>query len=281
MPRRILVLLVLAAVVLAAMATWFSLSRVNFAMPAAPGTTRESAVSTVDRALEPFHAIAVHGSADITLVQGSTPAIRVESGDDARVVARVRDGELSIGSHDARRGGLRGLVERAPRSTPRITITFTELDALSFDGSARVQSASIRTPKLSIDVSGSATLDFDRIEVDRLAIDGSGRVRANIAGRAREQRIRISGAGDLQAPNLVSDTASVQVSGAGTVLINATRALAVDISGAGNVDYIGSPTLSKSVSGLGRVRQVDAPRTLPSQERRAPMLPGELPVRVA
>jgi len=272
MERRTVVLLVLAAVVVSALAAWFTMARVNFVGAARDRDGGRSV--TVERALTPFSTIRIRGSADVTLVQGTAPKVVIESASGAPVIARVEHGRLLIDSAERGHGWL-SLFKRTPRTPPQLTITFTDLARLEFAGSVKAAAAAIRTPRLAIEVTGSGTLDLAHLDVDELDVEGSGRVKAVVAGRATHQRIAISGAGDYQAGSLASETASVDVSGAGSVLVNATRTLRVDISGAGAVDYLGDPAVTKSISGMGKVRRVGGERQIRFDMPRAPLLPPD------
>ena len=103
------------------------------------------------------------------------------------------------------------------------------------------------------------------LDTKELAIAASGAVKAEIAGRATDQRIAISGAGDYRAAGLASDNARVAVSGAGKVFINATKTLKVSISGAGSVDYLGDPKVTQEISGMGRVKRRESAQRDPSR----------------
>ena len=154
-------------------------------------------------------------------------------------------------------GGWQNWFGSSPGPAPKVTVTFTELTRIEASGGLRLSAEKIQVPKLAIDVSGAAAVTIADLATDDLRIEGSGAMKADIAGRATAQRIEISGAGDYHAPKLVSETASVGVSGAGRVLVNATKTLRIDLSGAGVVDYTGNPVVTKSVSGLGKVRQLN------------------------
>ena len=65
----------------------------------------------------------------------------------------------------------------------------------------------------------------------------------------------ISGAGDYKGARLVSQDATVNVAGAGKVLVNAQKTLKATISGAGSVEYLGDPEVTRSVSGVGSVHR--------------------------
>src|SRR5437773_1796800 len=112
-----------------------------------------------------------------------------------------------------------------------------------------------------------AVAPFRRLEINGRA-EGSGALKATLAGQVVEQRISISGAGDVRGDKLV---AVVDVSGAGSIVINAAKTLRATISGAGRVEYYGDPEVKQSVSGIGRVkrRSGSAPQGTASGEARA------------
>ena len=89
-------------------------------------------------------------------------------------------------------------------------------------------------------------------------MSGAGALRAEVAGRAADATVSISGAGEFKGGKLVIQNAQVTVAGAGKVTVNAEKTLRATISGAGSVDYVGDPKVTESVSGAGRVRRRDA-----------------------
>lgn len=250
MERRTLVILILLAVVVSAVLAWFTLAGAHFWRPHAAASRVEHEV----RAVDPFHNIDLNGSADVTLVQGAAPAVTIESTAGAPVSTHVHDGTLTIDTHETRRGWRR-FFNRGARVTPQVTVTFTELSGIESSGAVKLRSTGIRTPALHVDVAGAGSLALDNVQVDELFVEGAGTVKASINGRATHQRIEISGAGDYQAADLASDTARVDVSGAGKVVVRVAKTLRVDISGAGAVTYIGNPAVEKTITGMGSVRQ--------------------------
>ncbi len=262
MERRTLVLLILAAVIVSTAAAWLTLAGMPFGRRHDGGRQ-----PTVDQALAPFQAIRIRGATELTLVQGTTPSIRIESRGRTPTVARVDGGTLVITTGDERLTWRR-LFNRAPRERPRVTVTFVDLARLEFAGSVRAHAASVKVPRLDIDIAGEGTLDFAQLEVGDLNVEGSGSVKARFAGRATRQKIDISGAGEYEAADLASETARVSVSGAGNVVVNAAKSLTVDISGAGQVSYVGDPELKKSISGFGQVRRYGNRHEIHVDERR-------------
>ncbi len=142
--------------------------------------------------------------------------------------------------------------------TPRIVVTFTNLEAIGASGTVNIRSDELKVDRLAISAFGAASIKFAGFDAKVLVIDGSGAIKADIAGRVAEQSISMSGAGDYRAAGLASERARIAVSGAGRVVVNATKSLDVEISGAGTVDYLGNPEVTKKVSGAGRVRRREA-----------------------
>ena len=249
MTRIALALFATLAIAVVVAASWFVLER------GSPG--RLGDVSMV-RSLPAFSQIVIDGAADVTLVQGSAHGIAIEASgrQPPRLRAEVVGDTLTITAEDSRRwwSWLLGGGGR----TPRLTVTFRELNGLRASGAVKIRTDALRSETFSVGISGAASLIFSGLDLDQLSVSGSGAVKTELAGRATQQKISVSGAADYRAANLRSDRASVAVSGAGRVVVNAAKALQVDISGAGLVEYLGSPELKQAVSGAGRVRRRDA-----------------------
>jgi hypothetical protein len=267
MKRLTLPILLAGVLVIALVLAWTTLSHASWwrrvASPASEATV------SVERPVSAFSTISVEGVANVELVQGSKPSVVVEAPQALQQTVVIDNhGDTLILRSGSGSSGWQNWFGANPRPTPKVTVTFTELSRIEASGGLRLSAHKIEVPKLAIDVSGAAAVTIADLATDDLRIDGSGAMKADIAGRATAQRIEISGAGDYHAPRLVSETARVGVSGAGRVLVNATRTLSIDLSGAGIVDYTGNPVVTKSVSGLGQVRQMNtaldtAPDTSP------------------
>ncbi|HEX4884856.1 MAG TPA: head GIN domain-containing protein [Casimicrobiaceae bacterium] len=217
-----------------------------------------------------FRGVEVDGHAEIILVQGEAEKVDVEAGSRgaARVRVRAREGTLSISA--APEGPWwRGLLGGGTGRPPLITIHFRTLESLALSGAVRVTAEAMKVPELRVRASGAASVRLDGMDAKTFRFAASGAVKGEVAGRAEQQDVSISGAGDYRAAGLVSDTADVKVSGAGRVTVNARRALDASISGAGAIDYLGHPQVRQSISGAGRIRQVT---------RGDPVRPGGLPL---
>ncbi len=74
------------------------------------------------------------------------------------------------------------------------------------------------------------------------------------SGETDELRVKVSGAGRVDASELIARRVAVVVSGAGRVDVHAEEELSVRISGAGRVSCSGKPgKVHRHISGAGRV----------------------------
>jgi hypothetical protein len=255
MKKLALPLILLIVLVTAVGLAWVTVAQV----PWARRVLRDGPPVSTTHEVPAFSRIDVTGAADVRLVQGTRPSVVVDAPENAQqwIVVGNRGDTLTLRSSGASRGWNNWFGGTA--SAPvKITVTFTTLEMIDVSGKLTLNAEHIQVPRLAFDIAGSGAVTIKDLVTDELRIDGSGSMLADIAGRATTQRVSISGAGDYNAPHLLSENATVEVSGAGKVVVNASRKLDIDLSGFGLVNYVGNPELHKSVSGMGRVNQVNA-----------------------
>jgi hypothetical protein len=185
---------------------------------------------TETRQVENFTAIVVSGSANLEIEQTGEESLELTIDDNLLPLftTEVRDGTLFIGTAEGKRLTWNG-------KGPRIKVTVRELRKLKVSGAVTVKATKLDTDSLTISISGAGS--------------------ASIAGRSDNLSISISGAGSLDAVNLQAKRATVIVSGAGDVTVNASDELDARVSGAANIWYVGSPRLQSRVSGAGSIKQ--------------------------
>jgi hypothetical protein len=210
------------------------------------------------RAVSGFNKIEIEGQANVILRQGTAEGLTLDASAQAlqSIKSVVRDRTLFVEINEQRHWW-DWMVGGATTRTPRITIDFVKLDSIEAAGVVRVEVASLKTDDLRLDFAGACSMRIGDLQASRLRLDGAGAVKVTIAGKVPAQSIDLSGASSYQAGDLVGETATLQVSGAGKALVNAAKSLKVDISGAGVVNYIGNPTLEQEISGVGKVRRVE------------------------
>lgn len=209
---------------------------------------------TAEAEVPPFDRVSVHGFTEVTLVEGSAERIALNgSADDLRGLSLdVTDGMLSISNPQTRRWWV-GFVDDGKPA--RITLTYRKLNGLTVGGAATVRADRLVTDRLAISASGATAVQIGALEANELAITGSGALKLEVAGRTVSQKVRISGAVDYQAGKLDSQSATVNVSGAGKVVVRAQKTLDVSVSGAGSVEYFGDPKVTQDIRGIGSIQR--------------------------
>jgi hypothetical protein len=247
MKRLVPAVLLVFALAVAGAAAWLYLNG---------GYSRAGSQPIIDeRPLAAFTKVEFAGFAEVTLVQGGAPGIRIEASRRqlAAVRAEVTDGALKV-AVDEKRRWWRQLLGGTQRPV-QITVTFTDLAEIRSAGAIRIRAERLHVKRLEVAMSGAATIRIDDLRAADLDLAGSGAMKADLAGDVGRQSVAISGAGQYMAPNLVSQTAAVAVHGAGRVVVRAERELDVAISGAGSVEYLGNPRVQQQVKGAGRVKK--------------------------
>ena len=142
-------------------------------------------------------------------------------------------------------------------NAPVLTVGAPNLNKISLRG-AGVFTANdtITVDTFNIDFagagSGSANLD-----VSNVTVNVAGAADFTLTGNAEKADFILAGAGRIEALGLQTETANVNLSGAGTVRVSSSDRLNVTAAGVGTVEYRGSPVLDISRGGLVTVRNVD------------------------
>jgi hypothetical protein len=162
----------------------------------------------------------------------------------------VRGGVLYIGST----GGIN--ITNTSR-VPVITVHAPGLKKLTISGAGSLRTHdTITVDSFELNISGAASGTAE-LEVSDFSVLLSGAGALTLTGTADSARMRMSGAGSINALDLVTRTADVTMSGAGAVRVNCTETLNINASGVGSVEYRGGARVDLRRSGVVSVRQVD------------------------
>ena len=212
------------------------------------GIKGEGPIVEEERSLEAFHSISNSITAKVYLEQVPQEEVRIEAQENmlANLLMEVENGTLRIGwdenvrSHD-------GIT---------IYITIPEVKELKLSGSGEIIGRNtIKGASLEVNISGSgeANLTAEVEEVEG-AVSGSGEL--VLKGQSEELGLRVSGSGEINALEMETAEAEVQVSGSGDCFVNVRDYLQVSISGSGDVGYKGQPEVDSSISGSGDLRKL-------------------------
>ena len=224
--------------------------------PAAAAEIRGSGNSATEaRSLPAFQAIALSGSMDLVVRQG-TQAVQVTADDNLlplleTVVEPGRDGAtLVVRWQKQDRGSY-----LQSKSRVRVTVSVPKLTAVAASGSGDIALESVNTPALRLALSGSGDARLPGLTAGELevAISGSGDVSGS--GSATRLKIGIAGSGDVRLADLKADEVTVSIAGSGDAAVSAAKTLSVSIAGSGDVSYSGDAVVKQSVAGSGSVKR--------------------------
>jgi hypothetical protein len=138
-----------------------------------------------------------------------------------------------------------------------IHVYFIELNEITSGGASTISAtASIEAQKFLIDLSGATNLEL-QLNVNELTTNASGASNILFTGNANVHAVSLSGAGKIKADELLTNSTTIKLSGAGSAYVFANDYLDAKISGVGSVYYAGDPD-KKSIekSGLGSVKKI-------------------------
>jgi len=192
------------------------------------GTSGSGHIASEKRDLSGFNAIEVGGTFQVEIVaqkdfdvevtgdNNLLPLIKTEV--DGGVLRIQRDGRMS------------------PTKPILIRVSAPDINSMEISGAAAVTAGGLKNNRTSVELSGKSDL--------------------KIAGQTDNFVVELTGASYLDAENLNAVDATVDTSGASSVLVNATGKLTADASGASTVTYIATPTnLVKSSTGAATISQ--------------------------
>lgn len=209
-----------------------------------------------------FTKIRLKDFGSLYLTQGEEEALTIEA--DAQVLeeltSEVRDGTLLLGIGEDwwdRIGKVISSVFSGEQSKVIYHLTVKELESINISGNCNLECDSLRSENLGIKVSGLGDLRFTHLECSKLDLRISGRGEFTAAGRADQQKIRISGSGEVMAGGLAGQTLRIVISGQGNATVRVEESLDITISGLGQVNYYGRPKLRQVISGLGKSKRLN------------------------
>ena len=208
-------------------------------------------LATEERAVTEFDRASLHGSGQLTIVQGDEESLTITTDDNLleHIESTVSGRRLQIGPER---------VALRPSQPIQYLLHLKDLRRLDLSGSLRATSETLTTETLALHISGSGHIRVGTLEAESCETHISGSGDVDLAGHVVSQDLRVSGSGQYRAADLQSQTADVRISGSGKVTVWVSDQLDASISGSGSVSYYGAPTTSSSVSGSGKVRGLGA-----------------------
>ena len=204
------------------------------------------------RKVSGFTAIEVSGGIDLYLSSGEE-AVAVSAKDEkvrSRIRTEVSNGVLKI-YYDWKDGFKIGFGKN---ESMKAYVSYKTLKALEVSGGAdAIVDGTIKSPKLSLQVSGGA--DFKgRVEADELNIMQSGGADVKISGTAKRLNVSASGGSDMDGYDLITDLCVADASGGSDISITVHKEITAEASGGSDITWKGNASVkSSSASGGGSV----------------------------
>ena len=193
-------------------------------------------------ALEPFTGVKAGGILTIELVKGDTFQLVVDGPEEiaSAVSASIENNLLNLDFH----GSARNL------GRVRVMVVAPEFRTLSANGLAAFTNTGIlATPELHLEGNGASNFRL-QVETPMLHTQLSGASVADLSGFAYNHIVTLSGAAQLKAGGLDTDSTNVDISGASIATVNARNALTGRMRGTSGLATVGTP-LVRNVEGSG------------------------------
>lgn len=140
-----------------------------------------------------------------------------------------------------------------------VHITVPSIDRVAIEGSGDVKALGAFTAdEVELSVQGSGDLSWTTdAKSIKTTVQGSGDIR--LTGSCTALTAAVQGSGDINARGLSAGSASASTSGSGDIIVNTSGELTASVEGSGDVVYQGSPAqVRSSVNGSGEVRPAGA-----------------------
>ena len=209
-----------------------------------------------------FTEVALSMPGTLHLRQGTPRSVDVKAPADVlkHVETTVENGTLKIRDERAPAGFLESLFGGGGAETEEeieAYVTVPTVEGVSLAGAGTVVGETpIEASSLDLRSAGSGDMQL-AIRVQELEVESAGASTFDLKGTADEVAVAGAGAGTVEAIDLTTKTAEVEVAGAGDVRLHVTDRLSVDIIGAGDIEHRGSPDIETNIIGSGEVRSVE------------------------
>ncbi len=192
-------------------------------------------IKTEKRNAGQFNGIQTSGSIDIEVANGENASVEVEADDNILpyIVTEVNGGLLDVYYKEN---------NSFNNAHTKVYVTAPGLKKLFIKGSGNITSRNTIKNSESIATgilgSGDINANVDAPDI-KAEIEGSGNL--SLQGHCKNFDGSISGSGDLKCKNLLSEKATVNISGSGNAHVFSSVQLKANTAGSGDIYYSGNP----------------------------------------
>jgi len=225
---------------------------VNFSPSGARSVTGSGSMEKFTFDFGQVNEIRVEMFCNVIYQSGSSNEVTFEIQPNLMDYIRVEEsgGVLSVRS-------TRGFNLTNTSQTPVLTVSSPSLSSVTHAGAGRFTTTdTITGDSFALNITGAADGKAE-LDIQNLSVNLAGAGNFELSGIADTADVRMAGAGRLDALDLQTRTASINLAGVGTVRIGCSDELRINAGGVGTVEYRGSPSVDMTRGGLVTVRQVD------------------------
>ncbi len=212
------------------------------------------------RNVGPITSIEIIGAMQARVSPGETPSLQIEADDNILplIKTEVRNGRLVA------RVEFQGSIN--PSKPIALTVTTPTLNGIAAHGASKIDATATPGEQFAIEVSGASEVRVDAIDVSTLVVDISGAGKAQVSGQANTVTLSNSGASNLDATQLKSESAKVNLSGASTAEVVVSSSITGDLSGASRLRVHGNPAKRDLETSGASNLSFEAAKTLSEKE---------------
>ncbi len=201
-----------------------------------------------ERTIGVMNGVMCECSADITITEGTSDKVEIETDDDILplIETRLFGGKLSITSK-----------ENIRPTALRVKLQIKDATTFLMNGSGFINAVgNFKGDNVHFGINGSGDINFNSIEANNIKVEIAGSGNVMIKGKTDKNYVEITGSGNANCFDLESRATKVEIMGSGNSFVAAEKELYISIMGSGDVEYKGSPTdfSAKSV-GSGKIRK--------------------------
>lgn len=196
------------------------------------------------RSLEPFHQIEVSGNIHLVLANDSTQKISVDAPTDilSKVITKVENGVLRVYTE--------GNIYMNRDIT--VTVSADSIQSIKGSGASQVSTeAQINTANLYVELTGASKAEMDINASGLVEMHLTGASQVDMSGTCSSLKLEGTGACQIEAEELETKTADVNMTGASHANVYATERLDATALGASDIDCKGSPKKVNKFTHIG------------------------------
>ncbi|MFI5156174.1 MAG: head GIN domain-containing protein [Chitinophagales bacterium] len=210
-------------------------------------------IKTEERSVSDFKNVEVSGDFKVYVSQGPVQPVKLEGDENLLSLIEVTQSGDRLEVRPKQGFNLK------PSGELKVYVTAPVYNEIEVSGSCDIIGLTKinNAENLSLSASGAGNIKMD-VDAPKLSAEISGAGSIVLKGQTKDANLELSGAGEAHCFDLLSESTTVSISGAGSADVYASVKLDAEVSGAGSVNYKGNAAeVKQHVSGAGTVSKVN------------------------